>query len=111
MSNDTKGRDGMDHDNKGGGHDDKGHGDHDQDDKKDVTIIVNGRERTWPKGEISFEQVVELAFPNQPSGPEYSYTVTFSKGGDKRPHGSLVAGESVKVKKGMVFNVTQTNRS
>ena len=79
--------------------------------KKDVTIIVNGRERTWPKGDISFEQVVEIAFPNQPSGPDYSYTVTYSKGDDKKPHGSLVAGESVKVKKGMVFNVTQTNRS
>jgi hypothetical protein len=81
------------------------------DKKKDVTIIVNGRERTWSKGDISFEQVVELAFPNQPSGPEYSYTVAYSKGDDKKPHGSLVAGESVKVNKGIVFNVTQTNRS
>lgn len=82
------------------------------DDKKDITIIVNGRERTWPKNQdISFEQVVEIAFPNQPSGPEYSYTVTYSKGDDKKPHGSLVAGESVKAKKGTVFNVTQTNRS
>lgn len=94
---------------------DQGHGndkDHDdKHDKKDITIIVNGRERTWPKGDISFEQVVEIAFPKQPSGPDYSYTVTFSKGDDKKPHGSLVAGESVKVKKDMVFNVTQTNRS
>lgn len=87
--------------------------DKDHDDKnKDVTIIVNGRERTWPKGtEISFEQVVELAFPNQPPNPDFSYTVAYSKGDDKKPQGSLVAGESVKVKKGMVFNVTQTNRS
>lgn len=97
MSNDPKQDNDDDHD--------------DEDGKKEVTIIVNGRERTWPKGNISFEQLVEIAFPSQPSGPEYSYTVTFSKGGDRKPHGSLVAGESVKVKKGMVFNVTQTNRS
>lgn len=102
MSNDTK-----DRDNNGGGGD-NGHGD---EKPKDVTIIVNGRERTWAKDEISFEQLVEIAFPNQPSGADYSYTVTFSKGDDKKPHGSLVAGESVKAKKGMVFNVTQTNRS
>jgi hypothetical protein len=82
------------------------------DDKTAITIIVNGRERTWPKSrEISFEQVVEIAFPNQPSSSEYSYTVTYSKGDDKKPHGSLVAGESVNAKNGMVLNVTQTNRS
>ena len=102
MSNDTK-----DRDNNGGG-DDNVHG---GDKPKDVTIIVNGRERTWPKEDISFAQVVEIAFPNQPSGSDYSYTVTFSKGDDKKPHGSLVAGESVKAKNGMVFNVTQTSRS
>lgn len=98
----------MTNENKSTGNGDGGHG---GDKPKDVTIIVNGRERTWPKEDISFEQVVEIAFPNQPSGPDYSYTVTFSKGDDKKPHGSLVAGESVKAKKGMVFNVTQTNRS
>jgi len=80
-------------------------------DKKDVTIIVNGRERTWPKDDISFEQVVELAFPTQAPNPDFSYTVTYSKGEDTKAHGSLVAGESVKAKNGMVFNVTQTNRS
>ena len=82
-----------------------------EDKKKDVTIIVNGRPRTWPRTEISFEQLVELAFPGQGSTPDIIYTVAYSKGDDKKPHGSLVAGESVKVKEDMVFNVTQTNRS
>ena len=33
---------------------------------KSVTIIVNTKPHEWAQKEISFEQVVELAFPGQP---------------------------------------------
>jgi hypothetical protein len=79
---------------------------------KTVTIIVNGRPKTWPKNEdITFEQVVALAFPNPPSGDGVQFTVQYTRGHGNKPAGTLVEGQSVKVKDGMEFDVTQTNRS
>ncbi len=81
-------------------------------DEKTVTIIVNGRERSWPKNsEISYEQVVELAFTSPPSGEGVQITVQYTRGEGHKPSGTLVKGQSVKVKDGMVFDVTATNRS
>lgn len=80
--------------------------------EKEVTIIVNTREKTWDKNEkISYEQVIELAFGSYSNDENIVYTVTYSKGNNPKHEGSLVKGESVKVKEGMIFNVTQTNKS
>ena len=38
------------------------HGHDDHDDHKEVTIIVNTREKKWGKKEISYKEVIELAF-------------------------------------------------
>jgi hypothetical protein len=81
-------------------------------DEKTVTIIVNGRERSWPKNaEISYEEVVGLAFENPPTGNDVQITVQYTRGEGHKPSGTLVEGQSVKVKDGMVFDVTATNRS
>ena len=78
---------------------------------KEVTIIVNTREKTWNKKEISYEEVIVLAFGSYSNDENVVYTVTYSKGPDSHHEGSLVKGCSVKVKDGMIFNVTQTNKS
>lgn len=79
---------------------------------KTVTIVVNGRAKSWPRNEdITFEQVVALAFPNPPSGDGIQFTVQYTRGHGNKPAGSLVEGQSVKAKEGMEFDVTQTNRS
>ena len=79
---------------------------------KSVSIVVNGRAKPWPKNEhISFEQVIALAFPNPPSGDGVQFTVQYMRGEGHKPAGTLVEGQSVKVKDGMEFDVTQTNRS
>jgi Multiubiquitin len=88
----------------GSGGDDHGH-DH------QVTIIVNARAKTWTEKDISFEQVVKLAFPTPPPGENIVYTVTYRKGEGHKPEGTLTQGESVKVKDGMIFNVTATDKS
>lgn len=80
--------------------------------EKTVTIIVNGRERSWPKNsEISYEEVVGLAFENPPTGKDIQITVQYTRGEGHKPSGTLVEGQSVRVKEGMVFDVTATNRS
>lgn len=82
-----------------------------QEKQKNITIIVNAREKVWSEKEISYQQVIELAFGSYSSDPNVVYSVTYSKGEEPKHEGSLVDGSSVKVKKGMVFNVTQTNKS
>lgn len=76
---------------------------------KQVTIIVNTRPHEWTKkDDITFEEIVALAFPGQPYDPEGT-TVEYSRGHGKDK--SLRPGESVKVKDGMIFDVEPANRS
>ena len=60
---------------------------------------------------VTFDEIVKLAFPNPPSGANILYTVSYEDGPRKNPQGSLKEGQSVKVKNGMIFNVTATDKS
>ena len=82
----------------------------DKDKDKVVIIIINGREVEYSKKRITFEELIELAFGTSSYPEDTVITVTYSKG----PHmdkGSLVPGDSVNVKRGMIFNATKTTRS
>ena len=79
--------------------------------KKDVTIIVNGTPSQVPKGKISFAQLTSIAFDNNPpTGENVVITITYSKGASPQS-GSLLAGQEVEDKDGMVFNVRATDKS
>ena len=78
---------------------------------KEVTIIVNGREKTVSGKELSFNQLVKLAFDNPPTGEFICFTITYRRGHGNKPEGTLNEGESVKIKQGMIFNVTATDKS
>lgn len=78
--------------------------------KKQITIIVNAREHVVSKEELSFDEVVAF-YENPPVGPNVYFTVTYRRGHGNKPEGSLVPGESVRVKEGMIFVVTATDRS
>ena len=86
-------------------------------DKDTITLIVNGREKTVPSselspdGELSFDQVVRIAFDPPPSGPNIVITVTYRNGAGRPPEGRLSADQSVKVQDGTIFNVTPTDKS
>lgn len=81
-------------------------------DEREIEIIVNGQPKMVTSKELSFEEVVALAYDgNPPSGPNWEFTVTYRRGPEGRPEGSLVPGQSVRVKKGMIFNVTATDKS
>lgn len=49
--------------------------------------------------------------PYPDKNPNIIYTVTYRRGEGKKPEGTLVEGESVKVKDGMIFDVTRTDKS
>ena len=78
---------------------------------KATTIVVNGREKTVASKELTFDQVVDLAFDDPQRGPLIVFTITYRRGHGDKPEGSLIEGESVKVKDGMIFNVTRTDKS
>jgi sRNA-binding protein len=77
-------------------------------------IKVNGRTRTIEGREISFEEVVKLAFPSGPTKPNTKFTVTYRNAAQVPAMGELDPGQSVKVKPGTcdedetIFNVTET---
>ena len=73
-----------------------------------MTIVVNTRPQHWVEKKISFEQVVELAFPGQPYDPAGTLVEYSSGHGQDHP---LRAGHSAEVKDGMVFDVEPANRS
>ena len=76
-----------------------------------VTIIVNGRPRPVKGPKVSFDQIVALAFPTPPPGIDVQFTVQYMRGPGHKPSGTLIEGQSVKIKNGMEFDVTPTNRS
>ena len=73
--------------------------------KNDVNIIVNGRPKKVAPTQ-TFESIVALAF--NPAPPGAFFTVTWSHG---NKGGSLVAGQSITVENGMMFDVTETGQS
>jgi hypothetical protein len=79
---------------------------------KTVTIIVNGRRKDVPKhDELTFAELVRLAFDNPPQGEFICFTITYRKGHGNKPEGTVPEGGSVRPKEGMIFNVTATDKS
>ena len=79
--------------------------------EKGFDIIIDGTPDRVPTDEVTFDHVVDFAFPDGGRGPLITYTVVFYNGGGRPPEGKLVEGKQAKVKDGTVFNVTRTDRS
>jgi hypothetical protein len=78
---------------------------------KTYTIYVNGQKKVVTTKTVTFDQIVKLAYPTPPSGENILYTVSYEDGPPANPQGSLTEGQTVKVKNGMIFNVTATDKS
>lgn len=77
-----------------------------------TTVIINARPHEVDAKELSYEDVVNLAYDNAPpTGANVIITVTYSRGHDDKKDGSLLPGDRVKVKNKMVFDVSATDRS
>lgn len=73
---------------------------------KPFHIEVNGRDKEVTGPSISYDRLVELAFPDTPSAE-----CTISYTGPHIPDGSVAKTQSVELHNGMKFIVTKTNRS
>lgn len=80
---------------------------------KEFEAVINGTETLLDHDVLTYEELGQLAYPGH--DPEAKFTVSYhnanpSHGG--RLHGTLVAGESVTIKKkGTRFDVRLTTRS
>ena len=82
-------------------------------DGKGVAILVNGEQKIVHEKELTHDQVVELAFPRVTVDHNTHLTVTYRLrcGKDAEPEEIMVRCEKVEVQKGMIFNVTLTDKS
>jgi hypothetical protein len=78
---------------------------------KQFTIFVNTREKQFTGKEITYDQVVVLAQNGTPLPENIIYTISYSKGEDKKPKGTMSSGDSVHVKDGMEFTATPATKS
>lgn len=78
---------------------------------KDIrtVIVVNARELAWEKDQISYDELVLLAYGVIDKNT--AYTITYSNGPEENREGFVVKGQVVVVCNKMNFNVTGTCQS
>lgn len=76
-----------------------------------IEVVINGRARTVESRVYTLEELSKIAFPDTIDGPDISYSATYRKAHGEKPKGTLAEGESVRTKKGMIINVTRTDKS
>ena len=76
-----------------------------------VPVVVNGRRQSLAEAEVSFEELVDIAYPDAPPNSNRMFTVTYRHGPLDRPEGSLAPSQRLRAVHGVVFNVTATNKS
>ena len=90
-----------------------GRPDHPHHPNEPLTIIINGVDKTLPNEtkRLSYEEVVRLAYGKYDDASSVIYTVSFSNGPAPNPKGTLVKGKNVKIGRGMIFNVSRSDKS
>ena len=83
----------------------------DQLEDKAFDIIVNGRPTEVEREELSFDELVDLAFDDPARGPQIVFTITFRDAAGRPREGELDEGQRLKVRDGTIVNVTRTDQS
>lgn len=79
---------------------------------KNTTIIVNTREKIVTQKELTFAEIIALAYENPPTGANVLFTVAYRRGEGNKPEGTMVETDPpLKIKDGMIFNVSATDKS
>lgn len=80
--------------------------------QRDFRIIVNGDAKIVHTRELSFDEIVKIAYPNPKPAQDVRYTVTYKRAVRPKHQGHLHAGESVVIRKdGTIFDVVRTYKS
>lgn len=74
-----------------------------------ITIYVNTDPVVWERPQISYDELVKLAFPDGPSDADVRYSITWTM--PDGSEGAVLKGGKVKVADGMKFDVRNTDKS
>jgi hypothetical protein len=74
-------------------------------------IFVNGSPETVSSPRLSYWDVVQLGFPDANPAEEIIYSIDYTGGPHQSPEGTLSAGQFVRIKDGMKFYVTPSDKS
>ena len=58
-------------------------------DDKSFSIVVNGRQRDVESEELTFDELVDLAFDDPARGPQIVFTITYREAGGRVTEGEL----------------------
>jgi hypothetical protein len=76
----------------------------------EYAIVVNGELAVVPHRDVSYEEAVAIAYPQQDPGT--TYTVAYNHAASEPHEGFLVPGKVIEVKKaGTEFDVSPTGKS
>lgn len=79
--------------------------------KNEYIITINATEHTVHDETISYDQVVQLAYPEAENGPDNTFSITFEHAKEPK-QGTLAKGGTVVIKKrNTEFDVVPANRS
>lgn len=78
---------------------------------KEYKIMVSGTKHSWSKDQISFQEVIILAYGEYKDVPTMVYTVSYEDGPKENRDGSLEKNQSVFVKNNMIFHATSADES
>ena len=78
--------------------------------EKRFRIFVNGQEASVTTDELTYDEIVALAFNPPPSDPNVLVTVVYRKAAHNA-EGTLVKGQVATIKNGTIFDATKTTRS
>lgn len=76
----------------------------------DYMILINNVKTGW-SGELSYDEIVRIAYGDVPTNPDKLYTITYGRGPETNREGSVRKGETVAVTDGMIFCVADTSRA
>lgn len=79
--------------------------------QKEFTLIVNAEEKNVTGPQVTFDQILLLAYPTPPQGQNVVITITYRKGPHINQDGILLTGNAVYIKNRMIFDVTPTDKS
>ena len=75
-------------------------------------IIINATEHTVHKQELSYQKIVDIAFPGSGTDSTTIYTITYEHSAQPhKPDGVLPKGGEIHIKNGTVFSVSPTGQS
>jgi hypothetical protein len=74
-----------------------------------TTIYVNTEPVVWDRPQISYDELVKLAFPGGPFDGNVRYSITWTK--PDGSEGAVLKGGKVRVVDGMKFDVRNTDKS